>query len=153
MTAKEELLNRAAQEYKAFYQALDGLNETQLAEPWLGTWSVKDIVAHIVGWHREMTPALERLARGERPILEGVSYDDVDAWNAKFAAAMRDEEVTDVLLAFDKSHEAFLHAAANVPEARFQAGRSAYKIVDLNSAHHYKEHGDQIRAWHASRGI
>ena len=115
MTPKEELLNRAAQEYKAFYQALDGLNEGQLTEAWLGSWSVKDIVAHIVGWHREMTPALERLARGERPMPEGVSYDDVDAWNAKFAAAMRDREVTGVLLEFDKSHEAFLHAAAALP--------------------------------------
>jgi len=24
--------------------------------------------------------------------------------------------------------------------------------VDLNSAHHYKEHGDQIRAWRAAKG-
>ena len=153
MTPKEELLSRAAQEYKAFYQALDGLNEGQLTEAWLGSWSVQDIVAHIVGWHREMTPALERLARGERPMPEGVSYDEVDAWNAKFAAAMRDREVTGVLLEFDKSHEAFLHAAAAVPEERFQPGKTAWKIVDLNSAHHYKEHGDEIRAWRASRGL
>ena len=153
MSPKEELLNRAAQEYKAFYQTLDGLNEAQMTEVWLEAWSIKDIVAHMVGWHRELQPALERLARGERPIPEGVSYDGVDAWNAKFAGAMRDRDVADVLLEFDKSHEAFLHAAANVPEARFQPGKTAYKIVDLNSAHHYKEHGDQIRAWRASRGV
>ena len=153
MNPKEELLNRAAQEYKAFYQALDGLNEAQMSEVWLATWSIKDIVAHMVGWHRELQPALARLARGERPIPEGVSYEDVDAWNAKFAGAMRAREVADVLLEFDKSHEAFLHSAANVPDARFQPGKTAYKIVDLNSAHHYKEHGDQIRAWRASRGV
>src|SRR2546430_8700733 len=62
-----------------------------------------DIVAHISGWHREMGPALERLARGEKPVPAGVSYDDVDAWNAKFAAGKKGAPVADVLLEFDKS--------------------------------------------------
>jgi hypothetical protein len=153
MSPKDDLLNRAAQEYKAFYQALDGLNEADLTEVWLGAWSIKEIVAHMVGWHRELTPALERIARGERPIPAGVTYDDVEAWNTRFAGAMQGRLVEDVLLEFDKSHEAFLRAAAGVPEERFQPGRTAHKLVDLNSAHHYREHGDQIRAWRNSRGL
>lgn len=153
MTAKDELLNTAAREYKAFHDALRGLNEAQMTEVWLGTWSVKDIVAHMSGWHHEMGAALERMVRGERPVPEGLSYDDVDAWNARFAAAVRDVKVADVLLEFDKSHEAFMHAAAQVPAERYQPDKTAYKIVDLNSAHHYKEHGDQIRAWRAAREI
>ena len=153
MSAKEELLNTAAREYKAFHEALRGLNEEHMTEVWLGTWSIRDIIAHIVGWHHEMAPALQRIARGERPIPDGVSYEDVDVWNARFAAAKKDAEVADVLLDLDKSHEDFLHAAAAVPEERFQAGKTAYRIVDQNSAHHYKEHGDQIRAWRDARGL
>jgi len=153
MSPKDELLNRAAQEYKAFYQALDGLNEADLTQVWLGQWSIKEIVSHMVGWQRELIPALERIARGERPNPAGVSYDDVEAWNARFAGALGDRQVEDVLLEFDKSHEAFLRAAAGVAEERFQPGKTAYTLVDLNSAHHYREHGDQIRAWRASRGL
>ena len=152
-TTKEELLNEAAREYKDFHAALQGLNEAQLTTVWLGSWSVKDIVAHFAGWHEEMGPALERLSRGERPIREGVSYDDVDAWNARFAAARRDTPVADVLLELDKTHEYFLRAAAAVPGERFQAGKTAWKIVDQNTAHHYREHAEQIRAWRASKGI
>src|SRR4051812_31216444 len=150
---KQELLNDAAREYKAFHEAIHGLNEELMTEVWLGTWAVRDIVAHISGWHREMIPALERLARGERPVPAGVSYDDVDGGNAKFAAAKRDEAVADVLLELDKSHEDFMHAAAQVPDERFVEGKTAWKIVDGNSAHHYKEHADQIRAWRAARAI
>ena len=152
-TTKQELLNEAAREYKAFHEALQGLNEAQLTEVWLGTWSVKDIVAHIAGWHEELGPALERLSRGERPIREGVSYDDVDAWNARFAAARRNTAIADVLLELDKTHEYFLRAAAAVPAERFQPGKTAWKIVDQNTAHHYREHADQIRAWRGSKGI
>jgi hypothetical protein len=153
VTPKQDLLTRAAREYRAFHEALAGLNESQMSEVWLGTWSIREIVAHMIGWHREMTPALERLARGEKPVPDGVSYEDVDAWNARFAAAARDTAVADLLLELDRSHEAFMHAADRVPEERFQPGRAAWRIVDLNSAHHYREHGDQIRAWRARRGL
>jgi hypothetical protein len=153
MTPKQELLNQAAREYKAFHESLQGLNEEHLTEVWLGTWSIKDIVAHIIGWHSEMGPALERIARGERPVPQGVSYDDVDGWNAKFVAARRGAEAADLLLELDKSHERFMHQADAVPEDRFQPGKTAYKIVDGNSAHHYHEHGEQIRAWRAAKGL
>jgi len=150
---KGQLLNRAAREYKAFHEAIQGLNEEHMTEVWLGSWSIRDVVGHITGWHREMAPALERITRGERPVLPGVSYDDVDRWNAKFAASVRTTPVADVLLELDESHESFMHAAASVPDERFQPGRAAYRIVEQTSAHHYKEHGDQIRAWRESRGL
>ena len=154
MSTKQDLLNEAARQYKAFHEAIQGLNEQHLTEVWLGTWSVRDIVAHMSGWHRELGPALERLARGERPVPEGKNYEaDVDGWNERFVAPKRRTPVADVLLELDRSHEDFMHAAAQVPEERFVEGKTAWKIVDLNSAHHYKEHGDQIRAWRADKGI
>jgi hypothetical protein len=150
---KEDLLNRAAEEYRRFYEAIDGLNETELTAPWLGEWSVREIAAHILGWQQELIPALERLARGERPVPPGVSYEDVDAWNARFAAAKRQTPVTEVLLELDRAHEGFMRAAAAVPDERYQPEKTAYRIVDLNSAHHYKEHGDQILAWRAEKDV
>ena len=150
---KQDLLNRAAREYKAFHEAIQGLNEEQMTDVWLGAWSIRDIAGHISGWHPEIGPALERLARGERPVPDGVSYENVGGWNATFAAAVRETSVADVLLELDTSHEYFMHAAAAVPEERFQPGRAASRMVDPTSAHHYKEHGDQIRAWRESRGV
>lgn len=153
MTTKDELLSAAAREFDALRAALAGLSEAQMQEVWLGVWSVKDILAHMAGWHREMIPALERLARGERPGLEGVSYDDVDAWNARFVAERREWTPTETQAEVERSHAAFLRAAQAVPAERYQPGKTAWRIVDLNSVHHYKEHGDQIRAWRAARGI
>ena len=71
MSRKNDLLREAALQYRAFHEAMHGLNEEQLTEMWLGAWSIRDIIAHIAGWHREMTPALERLASGQRPISRG----------------------------------------------------------------------------------
>ena len=153
MSDKETLLKQAEEEVRAFKAALQGLSESRLTEVWLGTWSIKDILAHISGWHRELGPALERMARGERPIPDGTSYDDADAWNAKFAAARKDASVAELLADLDASHQDFMAQAMKVPAERFVPGKTAYRIVDLNSAHHYKEHGDEIRAWRQARRI
>ncbi len=150
---KAELLSAAEHEYTLFQEALEGLDEHRFGEVWLGVWSVRDIVAHISAWHRELAPALERLARGERPIPEGVSYEDVDAWNAKFVEAKKAAPLPEVMRELERSHTDFMRAAAAVPAVRFEPGRTAWKIVDQNSAHHYKEHGDQIRAWRAEKGL
>ena len=148
---KDELLNQAARDYKAFHETLAGLNEEHMSEVWLGTWSIRDVVAHISGWHRELAPALERLARGERPIAEGVSYEDVDVWNGRFADAKKGAATADILAELDASHAAFMRAAATVPDERYVAGKTAHKIVDLNSRHHYLEHRGQIETWRKAR--
>ena len=62
-TSKGELLIRAAREFKSFHEALHGLNEDHMTEVWFGTWNVREIVAHMSGWHRELMPAFERRAR------------------------------------------------------------------------------------------
>ena len=153
MSEKTTLLGLAESAFGRFKQAIAGLGEAQMREVWCGTWAVRDIMAHISGWHRELGPALERLARGERPIPEGVSYDDVDAWNARFAGARKSSTTADILSELDASHAYFMKAASVVPEERFVAGRTAHKLVDLNSRHHYQAHADEIAAWRTSKGV
>jgi len=153
MSEKTTLLSGAETEFAAFKRALAGLTEAQMREVWLGTWSARDIVSHISGWHRELSPALARLQKGERPIPEGVSYDDVDAWNGRFAEARKTAATADILKELDASHAAFLQAAAGVPEERYVPGKTAHKIVDLNSRHHYQEHRAQIEEWRKRTGV
>lgn len=150
MSEKTILLSEAETEFNLFKRAIAGLDEAKMREVWLGTWSARDIVAHVSGWHRELGPALERLARGERPVPDGVSYDDVDAWNGRFADAKKSAATADILKELDASHVAFMRAAAAVPDERYVPGKTAYKLVDLNSRHHYHEHRGQIEAWRKS---
>ena len=133
MGTKEDLLKQAQEGFQAFKAAIRGLDTARLTEVWLGTWSTKDILAHISGWHRELGPALDRMARGEKPIPEGKNYEDVDAWNSKFAEARKNASASDVLKELDASHEDFMAQAAKVPEERFVPSKTAYRIVDLNS--------------------
>jgi hypothetical protein len=81
-----------------------------------------------------------------------VSYQDVDTWNAKFAAATEGRATADILRELDRSHADFMRAAETVPEERLVPERTGYKLVDLNSRHHYREHIADILEWRKRRG-
>jgi hypothetical protein len=124
-----------------------GLDEAARTTVMQGRWSVKDILAHIAGWHREMTPALERLARGEKAIPDGADYNDFDAWNARFVEARRGMTPGQVDAELDESFAGFRAALLSVPEARRQPGRTAGKIAQDAGFEHYRHHAAQIRRW------
>lgn len=146
MGAKQELLEKAEQEYDGLKAAIKGLDEAQMSQVWLGSWGVREILAHVTGWHREMIPGLERLGRGEAPYPAG-AYDDFDRWNARFVEARKGRTSADLLREVDASHREFLSAASRLPDDHFGEDKPASGLVDGVTGGHYHEHAGQIRQW------
>jgi hypothetical protein len=152
MGAKHELLSEAEAAYTELRQAVDGIPDARMSETWLGTWGAREILIHVSGWHREMIPALQRIGRGQPPYAEGVSYDDFDAWNARFVEAKRGVKVADVLAELAASHRDFVAAAAAVTEEHLAPGGAARDLFAGTGPLHYREHAAQIRDWREATG-
>jgi len=144
---RDQLINRVNEGFKALVAAVDDLDEEQMTRRWYGDWGVREIMAHIAGWHREMARALERISRGERPVPEGVDYNDADSWNGKFARQAAERTGREILEELRASKEAFVAAALGVPEERFEEGRAAARIMETAGFGHYEEHMSPIREW------
>ncbi len=157
MSDKEATLQLLDTEYQSLRQAIDGLDEGQLDRVWFGSWSVKDIIAHVLGWERESIVRLERLARGERPTPEGVDYSNSDAWNAKFALEMAPIGSATVLAIWRHVHMNFVNAAKAVPDDRYGERdgkpRTVNWLLEANGTDHYREHAAPIREWRQRGGI
>src|SRR5262245_26688857 len=153
MSLKDDLMRQADDDFGALKRALAGLSDEAMQQPVSGAWGVREILAHLTGWQREMIPLLERVARGERPVPEGVSYTDVDAWNARHVATRRGLTLAGIRAQLDASHHDFLAAARAVPEARFAPDKTATRVFDLNGPHHYREHTAEVVAWRRRAGL
>src|SRR5262249_23735217 len=114
MTDKTTVLRETDEAFAELQRAVDGLDEAAIRRTWLGAWGVREILIHISGWHREMIPALARIARGE-PAYPAGTYDDFDAWNARFVERQAGVKTSDVLAELDASHRAFMIAAGALP--------------------------------------
>ncbi len=120
--------------------SVQGLDERAMTTVFYGTWTAKDIVAHIAGWQHTMTEAMERMARGERPTPEGVDYSDADAWNAKFTLAMKPQNATTVIAYLQQSFANYLRAAKSLPDDRFGEGKTVNRLLEASGYGHYAEH-------------
>lgn len=146
MSDKAMLLREAGLAFGELRGAIDGLTEEDMRRVWLGTWGVREILIHISGWHDEMAAALSRVAKGDAPYPAG-TYDDFDAWNARFVDQKAGVKTADVLADLDASHQKLLGAAAALPEPLFAAGGAARDPFEGAAAGHYREHAAQIRQW------
>jgi len=144
---REELLAELDEAFAGLQATCRDLPEARKRVVMQGTWSVKDILAHISGWHRELAGALARIARGERAVPEGVDYSNFDAWNARFVEAAQATPVAEVDKELTDSFAAFRQAVGALPENRLIPGRTADRIVHEAGMDHYRHHAAQIRAW------
>ena len=126
--------------FKKLLASVEGLDDAALTKVFYGSWSAKDILAHIAGWQHTMTGAMERMARGEKPTPEGVDYSDADAWNAKFAGAMAPQSAGTVVADLKQSYANYYRAASVLPDDRFGEGKTVNRLLEASGSGHYKEH-------------
>jgi len=148
---KQTTLKQLQEGFAAFTAALDGLDEHAMSTVFYGSWAVKDIVAHIAGWQHQMTAAMERLARGEKPTPEGVDYSDADAWNARFASAMTAQNAATVVADLKQSFANYLRAAQAISDDRYGEGKTIDRLIEASGIGHYKEHLPAIKEFKATR--
>jgi len=150
---RDDILKSLDTEFDALLTTVAGLSDEQMTRVWFGEWGVRDILAHVAGWHREMAAAFERIARGERPVPEGVDYSNADPINARFAEAQSGADATGIMAELKASKDAFVAAAHTVPEDRFEEGKTAYRILHTTGIDHYHEHEPAIREWRQREGV
>lgn len=153
MPNKEETLQLVDKEYQNLLEAIDGLDEEVLSRVWFGEWSTKQVIGHLLGWEREMTKALERLARGERPTPEGVDYSNTEEWNAKFAGATAAIEPRSIVAMWRQVHMTYVRAARAIPDERYGEGKTVNKLLQASTIGHYPEHAGPIRERRKQEGL
>lgn len=160
--SKSELLaplNARRAEWEAL---LAEVPEGRMTEPGAaGTWSVKDVLAHVAVYERWTADQLNAMMRGETEMYvapdtpPGANTDDTDLRNAAYYAAWRDRSLADVRR---ESHEAFellRTAIERAPEDLLNETQRyawlgdspVWQMLPGNSYEHYQDHIPSIRAW------
>jgi hypothetical protein len=104
---KSELLNWLQDEYQQWETFLDQIGPTRMDQPGVnGDWSMKDIVAHLTGWNRNLVARLQAAQRREpEPPPPWPAHlqteDEINAW---IYETNRGRSVREVL---DETHQVY----------------------------------------------
>ena len=154
---KSELLNWLQEEYQQWEAFLNQIGPTHMDQPGVaGPWSIKDIVAHLTGWNRNLVDRLQAAQRSEpEPPPPWPAHlqteDEINAW---IYESNQGRSVREVL---DETHQVFQQLLAVIEglpdgvlieqewhlvwldDKRFPAG----EFFD----HLHDDHEPDIRAW------
>ncbi len=121
-----------------FLPSFAGLTEEQASQPGVaGYYSVKDILAHLAWWEDQTRQVVES-GRDESI--------DVESLNDQIFAENKNISFSELGLRLVAVH-------ARARETFATASNLTEDDVEDDTWEHWEEHGQQIRAWRAARGI
>ncbi len=148
MDRRQKLLNRLAKCWCEFADAYAGLPESELLMAGvIGSWSVKDIIAHVTTWEEEALKHLPLLLQGGIPKRYSVEYGGIDAFNAEVSARKKNLSLREVLRQHDEIHQRLVEFLEGVPEEHLDSRTRFRHRLRLDTYGHYRKHSEAIRKW------
>ena len=150
LNRKASLLDLMQTEHTQLEALLNTLSEGQLLRPDMaGSWSVKDVLAHLTWWEQDM---ISELLYGVEldPGLHGEPWSTERA-NALMVEAKRDTPLAEVLAAFHNSYRQTVQMVEGLAEVDL-ANDEIYTHLINNTGNHYAEHRRWIEAGLSKRG-
>ena len=151
----QNALNSFELVYKDFCDCIVSLPEALFLSPMNG-WSPRDIVAHLIGWNRQMIEASAAILRGDTPAYYADAPNDYCNINAGFVKQFASRSKAELLDELKSSMEDFEEFVMSLDQSEFTAshgvmhysGRPATVEGIINAlAGDYREHLCEITEW------
>ena len=157
---KAELLEEIERERQRLNALLSQLKPRQMtrAGATLADWSVKDILAHVVGWQQLNLRWYSAGLAGEPPEVPapGRTWRDVGKLNDDLYRRFRRRSLASVLADYEDYHQRMLKLIEDVPDddlvavGRFNWTGPSWTLSDYvraNTASHYRWASKHVRKW------
>jgi SAM-dependent methyltransferase len=148
------------QAYQDFYACVLAVPESLFLVPMNG-WSVRDVVAHLIGWNGGMVIAAEAILRGETPQYYADASNDYQNINAAYVECYTSQSREELLGELDASMQVFQRFILSLDDAELlsshgvvhYSGHPATAAGIIRSlTGDYALHRLQISGWLLSRG-
>jgi hypothetical protein len=143
----DELISRFAEVRDDFIETLQRFPTVKRDVVLFGEWSLKDVIAHFVGWDRYFIDLLDSLQVDEEPPY----WQNMTKFNKASVDKRRESSWEAVYEAFVSTSEEFIRRYRLLPEAlreiRFWRNKSysPISILEINIHHYEKSHLAQIK--------
>jgi hypothetical protein len=130
---KQEVISQVAEARQKVIDAASSLAPWQQEEAFLGEWTVKDLLAHLVGWDYANLEAVQAILNDCLPGFYEHHDRDWRSFNQRLVLEHRVESFDDLLLSLDQSHHKLIDAVRAVPAEEFFKDRGlrfkGYKVM------------------------
>ena len=118
--SKAALLDEERREHEALVQLLATVSPDAMDEPGIvGTWSIREVLAHLIEWQAMVLRWVAAGERGERPSVpaEGYAWNQLPALNEAIRLRSAGQSVGETLAMWAASHAETVRTIMAIPEA------------------------------------
>jgi hypothetical protein len=149
---RQKLILKLDLAWRAFCDSYRGLSDAQLLQSGVvGTWSIKDIIAHVTTWEEEALKVLPFVLAREKTPRYALLYGGIDAFNAQMTARKKNLTPAKVLQQRDRIHRKLIRYIESVPEKHFESKARFCRRLGLDTFRHYPTHTEAILKWRADK--
>ena len=150
---RRQLLKRLDKAWAAFNESYAGLSDAQVTMPGVtGSWSVRDILAHVTTWEAEALKHLPLILEGGTPPRYSTRYGGIDAFNARMTEQKRSLSLPEVRAQLAATHDGLVGFIQSVPEHHLVGETRFRHRLRLDTYSHYPLHAAAIRQWRKRPG-
>jgi hypothetical protein len=148
---KQKLLGRIGQAWDSFQVSYGGLSPAEMQAPdAVGSWSVKDVLAHVTTWEEEALKNLPLILEGKRTARYKDQYGGIDPFNDLMTERKRSLSPDEVLQQLEATHRRLLEYIAAAPDTQFATETRFLRRIRWDTYSHYPHHEKAIREWRAA---
>jgi hypothetical protein len=154
---KEQVISELVEARRKVLAAASSLSPAERDEVFLGVWSMKDLLAHLVGWDFTNREAAREILAGELPGFYAHHDRDWKTYNARLVAEHKRDDFAELLALVEDSHRQLIAFLETVPAEEFDRDRGlrfkGYKVTIARllqaEARDEREHCAQIEGFAA----
>jgi hypothetical protein len=143
---RRRLLHELEVERNQLFRNIETCRIRDIEHPFIGEWSLKDIVGHVASWEAEYVTALRELRTGNRPAILDFDEANLDRWNHDHVERKRDLNFWSVLEQLRGGRQRLLEEVIAFPEDDEQDDDSTVELIVRAVIDHDREHWHEIAA-------
>ena len=140
---RKALIEAMEKAHAGFIRAIEGLTPKEAGKAGATPlWSLKDLLAHMVGWHHEALKRVAELVGGAK----GKPYgpEEIAAMNRRFVENFKGMPWGLLLKDLRNLHSGLVEMAKEVPERFLNPKSGVYKWLNQVGWGHYREHMEAV---------
>jgi len=143
---RRRLVGRLEVEFHQVIRNVEACRIRDIERPFIGEWSLKDIVGHLASWEAEVVSSLRELREGRRPKILDFDQQMLDEWNNDHVERKRDLNFFSVMEQFRGGHHRLVEELDLVSDDDLVIEHSVHNNLVLSVIDHEREHWHEIAA-------
>jgi hypothetical protein len=142
---KDEIISGLIEARRRILETAEGLAPQERSRVFLGEWSTKELIAHLIGWDYTNAEAVREILAGQKPSFWSHYDRDWQSYNAVLVAKYGRDDWMELMSAVHQSHRQLIDYLRTIPADEYLRKRKMVSLLQVETRDERTHHQQIVR--------